>query len=942
MLVQTFYGIATGSLGLLSDSVHMLFDCLALLVGLCAAVMSKWPPSMRFPYGLGKIDTLAGFANGIFLMLISIEIVIEAIERLVEGSEMRRIGELLTISSLGLGVNLVGLFAFDHAHHGHGHTHSTHNHDVSHHHSCNEEHSNHKHSHATAHGHGHHHHSNENMHGIFLHVLADTLGSVAVVVSTLLIKYFGWAGFDPLASCLIAILIFASAIPLVSSSAKTLLLTIPADTEYKLRETLAGVSGLRGVVGYCVPRFWLEDATGAADAHGPSCASISGADGTMILGVIHVIISKGADVKEAESRIVAHLNNSGLSVVVQIEREGERYGVNNQICGVPKARPYPSSSHLPPERGNIKELTMLQDIKLPFSPRVQDCMSWSADGDIAIAAGDCVQIMSPKPIYKALYAKRANRTIQTHYTDQWELSSFKASDFSEEAQEFGHAGFDIFSIGEEQSAASVSCISWSPPGIARYRRCILAVLSTTHILSLFESPSSGLLFGGWRRVLVVNTAVKDYFGSLQKGDDGPRFPRLRRRIRAFGWSFESRFDRKDDGTTSQFFLALANEYNEIIFARICFDGYHPARPGGTWSAQITGHMQVHPADTVGMRFESSLPTRLSRFVNNLSWSPWYETKNGRNEAFVAYSTRGELKVMNVSVTAPECQLGERAGRNNFGFQIGDQGVTVTSAFSEKYHISPLAWYEKVWNERLILAFAAPGSIQVASVMPGLVHHHSITKLPQEAITVKEYPNKYWDSVTGIALRVDPNNSEVLTIHIVTQLSHTFILRYSFPEANLYASAPPAENDKSWAQAISSHLASFDSRHNLGGLALAKTWGLARSPMGGFIAVCFTLHPKGMIEYAIRSNESCRVVFGIEQDVLECLVQLGEDGAKPGILELSIEAFVQDARHLEGPPGLGIAQNAQRPTLKPLEQLWKRLYRAIAVDDGQNIDVNWIT
>ncbi|KAI5278167.1 putative zinc transporter msc2, partial [Ascosphaera acerosa] len=67
MKVQMVYGIITGSLGLLSDSIHMLFDCLALAVGLCAAVMSKWPPSERFPYGYGKIDTLAGFANGAFL-----------------------------------------------------------------------------------------------------------------------------------------------------------------------------------------------------------------------------------------------------------------------------------------------------------------------------------------------------------------------------------------------------------------------------------------------------------------------------------------------------------------------------------------------------------------------------------------------------------------------------------------------------------------------------------------------------------------------------------------------------------------------------------------------------------------------------------------------------------------------------------------------------------
>jgi solute carrier family 30 (zinc transporter), member 5/7 len=68
MIVQSFYGVATDSLGLISDSVHMFFDCMALLAGLAASVMSKWPPSQQFPYGLGKVDTLAGFANGIFLM----------------------------------------------------------------------------------------------------------------------------------------------------------------------------------------------------------------------------------------------------------------------------------------------------------------------------------------------------------------------------------------------------------------------------------------------------------------------------------------------------------------------------------------------------------------------------------------------------------------------------------------------------------------------------------------------------------------------------------------------------------------------------------------------------------------------------------------------------------------------------------------------------------
>lgn len=200
MLVQLSYGFLTGSLGLLSDSIHMFFDCLALVVGLCAAVMSKWPPNARFPYGYGKVDTLSGFANGIFLMIISVEIIYEAVERLSSGSEMHRIGELLAVSIAGLAVNLVGIFSFEHGHAHHGHDHG-------------------------------HDHGNENMHGIFLHILADTLGSVAVVISTILVHYSGWSGYDPLASCFIAILIFVSAVPLVCSTAKTLLLTLPADTE---------------------------------------------------------------------------------------------------------------------------------------------------------------------------------------------------------------------------------------------------------------------------------------------------------------------------------------------------------------------------------------------------------------------------------------------------------------------------------------------------------------------------------------------------------------------------------------------------------------------------------------------------------------------------------------------------------------------------------------
>ncbi|KAL5113683.1 putative zinc transporter msc2 [Pleosporales sp. CAS-2024a] len=252
MLIQFFYGFVSGSLGLLTDSIHMLFDCAGLAVGLAAAVMSKWRPNARFPYGYGKIDTLSGFANGVFLLLVSVEIILDAFERLWQGHELQRLNELLIVSILGFIVNIVGLTAFGHAHHGHGHDHG-HGHA----------------GHDHGHGHGHSHsHDNENMHGIFLHILADALGSVAVIISTLLTKYYGWSGWDPIASCIIAILIFLSAIPLVKSSGARLMLSLPNDLEYSVRNTLGELGTLRGVVGYAVPKFWLEDEGAAhAEAH---------------------------------------------------------------------------------------------------------------------------------------------------------------------------------------------------------------------------------------------------------------------------------------------------------------------------------------------------------------------------------------------------------------------------------------------------------------------------------------------------------------------------------------------------------------------------------------------------------------------------------------------------------------------------------------------------
>jgi zinc transporter 5/7 len=77
---------------------------------------------------------------------------------------------------------------------------------------------------------------------VFLHVLADTLGSVGVIISTLLIQWVGWTGFDPLASIFISVLIFLSVLPLVTSSARILMQSITPQDEHALTRCFEEVS----------------------------------------------------------------------------------------------------------------------------------------------------------------------------------------------------------------------------------------------------------------------------------------------------------------------------------------------------------------------------------------------------------------------------------------------------------------------------------------------------------------------------------------------------------------------------------------------------------------------------------------------------------------------------------------------------------------------------
>jgi hypothetical protein len=86
--VELLYGALSNSLGLISDGVHMLFDCSALVLGLIAAVMARSPPTRVFTYGFDRVELLSGYVNALFLVVIALFIFATALRRLFAPPEI--------------------------------------------------------------------------------------------------------------------------------------------------------------------------------------------------------------------------------------------------------------------------------------------------------------------------------------------------------------------------------------------------------------------------------------------------------------------------------------------------------------------------------------------------------------------------------------------------------------------------------------------------------------------------------------------------------------------------------------------------------------------------------------------------------------------------------------------------------------------------------------
>lgn len=178
------------SLALLADAGHMLTDAAALLFALLAVQFSRRPPTVRHTFGWLRLTTLAAFVNAIALVVITLLIVWEAIERFYTPRPVA--GNLMMVIAVaGL---LANLFAFWILHRGSDE-------------------------------------KNLNVRAAALHVMGDLLGSVGAIVAALIIIWTGWTPADPILSILVSVLVLRSAWRLLKDSVNELLEGAPVSLD---------------------------------------------------------------------------------------------------------------------------------------------------------------------------------------------------------------------------------------------------------------------------------------------------------------------------------------------------------------------------------------------------------------------------------------------------------------------------------------------------------------------------------------------------------------------------------------------------------------------------------------------------------------------------------------------------------------------------------------
>ncbi|TNE52648.1 MAG: cation transporter [Sphingomonadales bacterium] len=206
VIVEAVYGFLSGSMALVADAGHNLSDVLALMLAWAASVAAKRPPSPRFTYGYKSSTILAALANAMLLALAIGAILFETIHRLFEPAPVEGM-TMVVIAGIGIVINTATALMFIRGR----------KHDL-------------------------------NIRGAFLHMAADALVSLGVVIAGLAILTTGQIWIDPVTSLLIVAVIAWGTWGLARDSIKLGLHAVPDGIdEAAVRTHLSSLEGVAEV-----------------------------------------------------------------------------------------------------------------------------------------------------------------------------------------------------------------------------------------------------------------------------------------------------------------------------------------------------------------------------------------------------------------------------------------------------------------------------------------------------------------------------------------------------------------------------------------------------------------------------------------------------------------------------------------------------------------------
>jgi cobalt-zinc-cadmium efflux system protein len=227
LAIEIVAGYITGSLALIADALHMFADVFGISLVLVASIFSKKPPTPLHTYGFYRSEILSSLANCVILLLISIFIMFEAYQRILEPRDIES-SFMLIVAIIGLIVNLIGLRLLKgthtHAHADHTFSASTQEHDKL--------------------------GKTDALHiqGAKLELFSDLLGSIAIIVGAVLIYYTDYYLIDSIISFGLALFIIPRVWYLLQRSISILMESSPSSLLYKdIKDSILQIRGVTGM-----------------------------------------------------------------------------------------------------------------------------------------------------------------------------------------------------------------------------------------------------------------------------------------------------------------------------------------------------------------------------------------------------------------------------------------------------------------------------------------------------------------------------------------------------------------------------------------------------------------------------------------------------------------------------------------------------------------------